>query len=53
MKTTEQIETVLNRLPGDGKTRFSGMTYEQGIEEALRWVLGELEEEDADYFGVE
>jgi len=51
MKTADQIEQVLKRLPEGGKTRFSGMTYEQGIEEALMWVLGEIEDDDLDYFG--
>jgi len=52
MKTTDEIEVVLSRLPAEG-TRFSGMTYEEGIEEALRWVLGELDDEDAPYFGTD
>lgn len=29
----------------DGKTKFSGMTYEQGITEAIRW----LTEKDAEH----
>lgn len=29
------------------RSKYPGMTYEQGIEAALRWVLEEMEEEEA------
>lgn len=43
MKTDEQIERALRNVCTEG-TQYAGMTYEEGIEEALRWVLGEIDE---------
>jgi hypothetical protein len=41
MKTQQQIEDALGKVESS-QTRFPGMSYEQGIEEALSWVLGEI-----------
>jgi hypothetical protein len=49
MKTEKEINEVLDRLPTIGETAYSGMTYEQGIEEVLLWVLGEISEGDFSY----
>ena len=45
MKSKKEIEQVLKNLPPEG-SRYYSMTYEQGIDEALRWVLEELEDVD-------
>lgn len=43
--TTEQIEAELDRIPEpDGPSRWPSMTYEQGVDAALRWVLGHIDE---------
>lgn len=41
--TQEQIDDVLNRaaVVHDEGTRWPGMSYEEGVENALRWMLGE------------
>jgi hypothetical protein len=49
MKTKEEIEKVLSKMPSTGTTKFSGMTYEQGIEEALLWALGEMSNDEFEY----
>jgi hypothetical protein len=49
MKTAEEIEKVLNNLERN-MSRYPGMTYEQGIEEALLWTLGEIGNEEFDYY---
>jgi hypothetical protein len=49
MRTKEEIESVLNRLPASGDTNYSSMTYEQGIEEALLWVRGDLRDDEFPY----
>jgi hypothetical protein len=50
MKTQNEIEQVLSNLPEDPhKTKFASMTYEQGIDEALNWVLGEISDEEFEY----
>lgn len=39
--TQEQIDEVLNQCAAaadSGKSAFFGMTYEQGIEYAIRWL---------------
>mgnify|MGYP001237715635 CR=1 FL=1 len=45
MKTQEQIEEKMAELDDQG-TRYPGMTYEQGVDEALRWVLEEIADEE-------
>lgn len=50
MKTAEQIEKALRRVIAGG-TQYPGMSYEEGIEEALRWVLGEVEDDEFVYGG--
>lgn len=45
MKTYDEIEEALKCLPCSAEpTKFSGMSYESGWEEALLWVL-EIENE--------
>jgi len=46
-----EIEKVIERLPYDGEpSKFSGMSYEDGIRIALDWVM--TSKEDAgDHFG--
>ncbi len=48
MKSKKEIEQVLKYLPPEG-SRYYSMTYEQGIDEALRWVLEEIEDADFEY----
>lgn len=41
--TEDEIETVLEECmlqQGQGGSRFPGMSYEQGVEAAIRWVRG-------------
>ena len=49
MRAKDEIENVLDRLPTGGSTRYSGMSYEEGIDEALRWVLEEISDEEFTY----
>ena len=45
--TTEQIDDVVNDAYEnieDGTTRWSGMTYEQGVADALQWITGDRED---------
>lgn len=40
----EQVDTVLNTCmerEDEGYTAWPGLTYEQGVSAALRWVMGE------------
>jgi hypothetical protein len=46
MRAADEIEEVLDRLPPAGSTKYGGMTYEEGVEEALRWVLEEISDEE-------
>jgi hypothetical protein len=38
----EQIDKALDRIDFEG--RFQGMTYEEGVAYALKWVIGEIDE---------
>lgn len=48
MLSKKEIEDELWQLDSEdtmaGKTRWPGMTYEQGVEQALNWVLGNFSE---------
>jgi hypothetical protein len=46
MKSKDEIEEMLDRIDSQAPTKFPGMTYEGGLEEALRWVLGEIEDDE-------
>jgi len=48
MKTKEEINKVLYRINSD-RSKYPGMNYEQGIEEALMWVLEDISDEDFAY----
>jgi hypothetical protein len=48
MKTQSDINSVLSKVDIEG-TKFPGMTYEDGIEEALLWVLEEIPDDEFEY----
>ena len=44
MPEQSEIDDVLNQCAesaDDGASKFPGMSYEQGIEAAIRWMQGE------------
>ena len=46
-RTDEEIDDVLNDCmvqENRGSSRWPAMTYEQGVAEALRWVIGQSED---------
>lgn len=46
-RTDKEIDNLRNAVSikiGKGGTQYGGMTYEQGIDEAIRWLVGETEE---------
>ena len=49
MRTENEINNVLDCLPGDERTNYPAMTYEQGVEEALLWVLEEIPNEEFEF----
>jgi len=49
MKTEAEIEKVLYNIDVNSPSKYSGMTYEQGIEEALLWVSGDLSDEEFEF----
>lgn len=44
MKNKTIIEEALDNVQESASSHF-GMTYEQGVEEALLWVLDEIDED--------
>lgn len=49
MKTPKEIKDVLDRVDDGAASKYPGMTYEQGIAEALQWCLGNLADEEFEY----
>lgn len=44
MPSDDDINDVLNECSeraDSGKSKFPGMTYEQGVESAIRWMQGD------------
>ena len=49
MKTEREISDAISNVDDIGSSQYPGMTYEQGVTEALRWVLGEVPDEEFEY----
>jgi len=49
MRSKQEIIEVINNLLSEKKIPLSGMTYEQGVDDALSWVLEELSDEEFYY----
>lgn len=47
MKTVAEIEKQID-IASEDNNKFSGMTYEQGVEAALSWVMDEVDEAPMD-----
>ena len=48
MKTDKQIEDALERLEACPNT-YNGMTYKDGISEALNWLLENISDEEFEF----
>lgn len=47
MKTRQEISDFLRDMVSTADpTKYPGMTYENGVEEALLWVVGEIDDDD-------
>ncbi|MBA7543171.1 hypothetical protein ES705_35501 [subsurface metagenome] len=43
-----EVDEVLNKcseMENEGKNPFFGLTYAQGVEQGIRWLIGEEEEQ--------
>lgn len=50
-RSTEDVDDLLNEVQDfieRGTTKFSGMTYEQGVEAAIRWLRGDCDDRPMD-----
>ncbi len=50
-RTDEEIDAVVNEcteLENQGGSKFPGMSYEQGVKNALDWVVGNCDESPMD-----
>lgn len=50
MKTKEEIDQALRNVNTE-EPQYFGMSYEEGVREALQWVLGEVSDADFEYAG--
>ncbi len=48
MKEEDAIQKAADRVKVNS-TKYPGMTYEEGVCEALEWVLGEIPDEEFEY----
>jgi hypothetical protein len=49
--TTEQIDEQLNKALDQmdkGGSKFFGMTFEEGVDQTIRWMRGEIEDAPMD-----
>jgi hypothetical protein len=52
LKTEEEMEEVIDRILERSHmqtSRYTGMTYEDGVEDALRWAMGEADEAEVNW----
>jgi len=42
MKTDSEVEEMIKSVSARDMQALSGVTYNQGVEDALRWFLGEI-----------
>lgn len=49
-RTQEEIDEVLNKAADgmDDGSKWPGMSYEQGVDAAIRWLTGESEDNPMD-----
>ena len=47
--TKKKLQAIIDKLPTYGETKFPSMTYEQGIEEVLMYLLGECDPDEFAY----
>jgi len=50
-RSNEEIEDTINEcsmLEEEGRTKFPGMTYEQGVKAGIDWVTGQSDEHPLD-----
>jgi len=45
MKTENEVEEMIGQFADKG-VNFHGMSYKEGVETALRWVLGEMSDNE-------
>ena len=50
MKTEKEINDAVCRVDVEG-TKYPAMTYKNGVEEALMWVLEEIPDDEFSYGG--
>jgi hypothetical protein len=46
-RTDSEIDDQLNKTAeavDDGSTKWPGMSYEQGVENAIRWITGQSDD---------
>jgi hypothetical protein len=51
-RTREEIEAVKEKcysFMDDGRSGVPGMTYEEGVEAALRWALGDSDDDPMEH----
>ena len=48
MKTQTEIERSMNH-PDLFKSEYPGMSYEEGVKEALEWVVGQISDDEWEY----
>lgn len=46
MRTKDEIEEFMSKIDVNAPSKYPGMSYESGLEEALRWVLGEADADE-------
>lgn len=50
-RTDQEVDDVLDKATKQGEagcTRWPGMSYEQGVEAAIRWLIGHDEDNPLD-----
>jgi hypothetical protein len=48
VRTSEEVDSVINQAADQiirGCSKFSGMSYEEGVRTALEWITGDIDDD--------
>lgn len=48
-KTSEEMRAAVDKALDPDRQKYAGMTYEEGIRDALEWASGDAPDEEFEY----
>lgn len=48
IRTSEEVDSIINQAADQinrGRSKFPGMSYEEGVRAALEWITGDIDDD--------